>query len=204
MDMFTLKFNDETAATESLESACERLREISIDQPEEVEGSTDAAGITAERKHDFKELQIQAAEAGGHVEKKRGVLFFAAVFRAYAVFGTKNLMRAGFVLTEHSHFGLPGTKNADRIAVQGTFLDRRPALEKTLSKSQKVTIAAADYVPADSFDWRIERPDCVNTQTVRDEGLIIILDTVPEPPYLGIRCLCIAASVGQRFSGSGS
>jgi hypothetical protein len=61
----TVQFNDEAAVTASLRGACERLRKVSVDQPE---GSADAAGdLVAQaeaRKRKFEELQKRAEEAG--------------------------------------------------------------------------------------------------------------------------------------------
>ena len=61
----TVQFNDGAAATASLHGACERLRKVSVDQPE---GSADAAGdLVAQmeaRKRKFDELQKRAEEAG--------------------------------------------------------------------------------------------------------------------------------------------
>ena len=60
-----MQFNDEAAATASLGGACERLREVSVDQPE---SSADAAGDLAAQaeahKRKFEELQKRAEEAG--------------------------------------------------------------------------------------------------------------------------------------------
>ena len=61
----TVQFNDEAAATASLRGACERLREVSVDQPE---GSADPAGELAAqaeaRQRTFEEQQRRAEEAG--------------------------------------------------------------------------------------------------------------------------------------------
>ena len=102
----------------------------------------------------------------------------------------KKAAAAGFFLRSDSKYA----SKAELMAKSGTYIDKRNTT--TLDKGSKLIRATAGYTPSADWDWRVQRPECVGTATVRNQVTTRVKDA--HGKLRMCVCVCVCERVCMR------